>query len=268
MPSTLTTEKLLSHLLVLTPTAAGLVPETEVTIDNLVDAGARKVRSSGNSCVAMHRCQVAGKARTILHADPSLHVVLWLDGDMVVTTRTVEQLVELTLNVAGARPLPDDISEATDPTLARMWRLRNAPAMSGSYVKRNAPEAYAARMTTPHLLPLIVMETDGPAGHASRHMLQAVVAGMGALCQTREAFLEHCAEAHDITNRDGTGFPGITASGPAKDTQGDWAWGSEDYAYCSWEWQRGRGVYLAQHLPFGHVRQSVAWPTEQTVLEE
>ena len=58
--------KPLEKMLVLCPTGSGLKYATEGSLDDLCDAGARKLRSDGNSCVAMHRCTIAQKAVNLI----------------------------------------------------------------------------------------------------------------------------------------------------------------------------------------------------------
>lgn len=256
--------KQLEGLLVLTPTLRGLDYLTEVTIDALTEAGARKCRSNGNSDVGMHRCQVAARAAKLLEQHPDLHTILWLDGDMVATVDTVAALVQLTNMVAACRPLPEDGGVGED--VVDQWRRTMAPAVSGAYVKRNDPKHYALRQVYPPIPPLTVT-TELADGSLEVRQLPAIVSGMGCLCQTREAFLAHVAEAPIMGEGDENAFPAITGSGPGRATDGATAWGSEDWVYTSWEWQRERGVYLAQHLHFGHAGQVVFWPQPDTELE-
>lgn len=266
--------KPLEHLMILIPTAHGLSWETEQSLDSLCWAGATKLRSDGVSCVALHRCLLAGEAERRLRENERFTTVLWLDGDMVASLLWVRELLELVGQVAECRPLPSgDEPEAQaardwSDEQARDWRRRNAPALSGAYVKRNRPSVYAARQCNPPVPPLIL---DLEARTHSRPMhveLPAIVAGMGCLCQTREAFLEHCAESPRIKASDGTSFPGICGAGPGRDLAGAVAWGSEDWTYTSWEWQMGRGVYLVRHAIFGHVGTTIHRPTAATVLDE
>jgi hypothetical protein len=244
---------------------------TEVTLDSLVAAGATKLRMNGNSCVAMHRSQIAGKAETILAEHPELTTVLWLDGDMVATVETVAELGRLTNQIAESRPLPDELAEQYEldkpqgEQTARLWRRTMGPAISGAYVKRNAPKEFALAACVPHEPPLTIDRPRGD-GELERLELPAIVSGMGCLCQTREAFLSHVAEAPVMAPNTSRQFPAVCASGPGRAADGAVAWGSEDWTFCSWEWQRGRGVYLARHCPFGHIGESVFWPDSTTLF--
>jgi len=256
-------DKRLAGLLVLCPTRDGLEFQTEVSIDQLEDAGARKVRSSGNSDVAMHRCQAAGAAEAQLKADSTLNTIMWLDGDMVAPVEVVHSMMQLVHHLARQRPHPE--GDAVDPIELEVWREKNAPALSGAYVKRNHPEFFALAKANPPIPPLtigVIGRNGKPAGKVS---LPAIVSGMGCLFQTAQAFLEHCQEAPRITSYDGEStFPAITASGPGKNVNDEVTWGSEDWTYTSWEWQAGRGVYLSQENRFGHICKSVQWPTDAT----
>ena len=255
--------KPLEGLLVLCITHNGLSFETEATIDRLTEAGASKIRTNGNSDVALHRCQIAGAARDLLVSDTGrFHSVLWLDGDMMVDVVTVRELFRLTLFTATQRPIPPEL-RGKPLTDQAMYRLKNAPAISGAYVKRNDPAHYAMAPCIPPIEPLVIhMQEPGEAERV--YSMPGVVSGLGALCQTAMAFLEHCKEAPAIKQTEGTTFPAICASGPGKNAEGEIAWGSEDWTYGSWEWQQGRGVFLATELRFGHLAQRVQWPDEKT----
>lgn len=265
----------LSGLLILCPTGNGLAYQTENTLDVLTDAGARKLRSDGNSCVAMHRCTMAQRALDVLtKEEPDRYsAVLWLDGDMVATVSHVRELMDLVVLVANCRPKPEgkqlDADKARNWTAAELadWRLRMAPALTGSYVKRNNPSVMAVRHVTPKAPPLNVTVDRGDSKLRS-YELPAVVAGMGCLMQTRAAFLAHCSEAVTIENYGNDQFPAICASGPGKGGDGKPAWASEDWTYTSWEWHQGRGVYLVRHALFGHVGITVHYPNAETQIDE
>jgi hypothetical protein len=267
------TNKPLEKLLVLCPTGHGLKFATETSLDLLTAAGAEKLRSDGNSCVAMHRCRIAWRALQRIEAEPDRwDAVFWLDGDMQATVPWVRELFDLVTLVAACRPKPvDDQVDAeeakqwTEDDLAA-WRRRNAPALVGAYVKRNDPDVMACRYTTPKIPPLKVTvdRGDGPR----KYELPAVVSGMGCMMQTREAFVAHCHEAPLIKNWGTDEFGAVCSAGPGKSTDGTWAWSSEDWTYTSWEWQSGRGVYLVRHAIFGHVGESIHYPTADTKIED
>jgi hypothetical protein len=260
-------------LLVLCPTLGGLEYETEVSLDGLVRLGAGKLRSSGNSCVAMHRSQIAGAAeRRILQEPGAYSTVMWLDGDMVANPTWVRELVELVTLVAKCRPKPFGDHPETmaakawnDEDLER-WRRTNAPALVGAYVKRNAPQHLALRRVVPPAPPLSV-SVDRGDGDVRKYELEAIVSGMGCMVQTVEAFLEHIKESPLIEHAGEHTFPAICGSGPAKAEDGSVAWASEDWMYTSWEWQMGRGVYLVRHALFGHVGKVTHWPAADSLLD-
>ncbi len=256
----------LEGLLILTPTRAGLTFHTEVTLDMLCSHGAEKIRTDGNSDIALHRCEIASQARERIQESPGrYHSILWLDGDMLVTPSTVRQLSRLTLFTALQRPVAPEV-QGKPVSEQKVWRLKNGPAISGAYVRRNDPAVYAMASCNPPVTPLkIRMVIDG---ETLDYELPGVISGMGALCQTALAFLQHCEEAPDIDRADGKTFPAICASGPGKDVNDKVSWGSEDWTYGSWEWQMGRGVYAATTLRFGHVGQTVFWPDERTLFLE
>jgi hypothetical protein len=265
--------KPLEGLLILTPTAKGLAFQTEVSLDRLCSAGAEKIRSTGNSCVAMHRCSIAGKALDWMTKEPTrFDSIFWLDGDMEAPLSWVVELRMLVRLIAKARPAPrpgePEYEQAKDWTADELaaWRDRMAPALSGAYVKRNTPTKLAARHAVPETPAMrLTLDQKGPLSKSDLE-LPAVVAGMGCLMQTAGAFLAHCCESPQIELA-GRHFPGITASMPAKSTDGTMAWSSEDWTYTSWEWQQGRRVYLVRHAIFGHLCEEVRYPDGDSLLE-
>ncbi|HUX77919.1 MAG TPA: hypothetical protein VMY40_14905 [Anaerolineae bacterium] len=222
----------------------------------------------------MHRSELAGKAEQYLRQDPlGCDAVLWLDGDMVSSPNWVRELYELVALVAKARPAPfgdhPDAAAAQSWTAEQVqaWKRENAPALCGAYVKRNLPTHMALRRVFPSV-PDLEVEVQRETGRFEKYSLPAVVSGMGCMMQTREAFLVHCSEAPRIEQGAAPDFPAICASGPGQSADGSVCWASEDWMYTSWEWQRGRGVYLVRHALFGHVCPVVRYPTADTILED
>jgi len=238
----------LSDLLILCPSYGSLEPQTEMCLREYRDAGARTIRSVGVSDIALHRCVIAGMAETILltrnqSADVArLRWVLWFDADMCAEVSALVDLRSQAILAADA--------------LQRMQAREQWPAVSGRYVQRSRPNMLTAQAVENE--PPIVLSSE------PRRELPAVYAGMGAMLQTAEAFLTHCAEAEHI-DWGGRSVPMITAAGPARRASGEPTWNSEDFAWCSWEWHYGRGVYLST-VPFGHVMRSVVRPSEGAAL--
>lgn len=242
----------LHGLMVLLPSYGACEPQTELALDPIRQAGAMVVRSVGCSDVALHRCLIAAMAQRIIGeaADDStvpsrVNWVLWLDADMVVDPRTLaEQIVRL---------------ELLGRSLGRSrvdW-----PALSGTYVQRTRNNIIAARRMPPDEPARSIEAPESERAFPSgARALIPVHAGMGALMQSREAFSRHCREAERARFPNGDTCPVITSSMMLPCQSGNRAWGSEDFVYCAWEWQQGRGVYLDRDLTYGHVCRLVVAP--------
>lgn len=230
----------LDDLLILCPTGHHLEHRTEETIDLLTACGARKLRSNGVSDVTLHRCRVATRAGRMLLDDPTLQHVLWIDGDMVIPFGVVQRLIALSDTMPAA-------------------------SFSAGYCKRGSQKEFAAvRVKGEPTLTLPNVCTPG------ERCLPALV-GMGCLMTSRDSFLAHLDEAQVLGDpaADVPKFSSIraaTASGPGRSSYDPWlAWGSEDWTWCSWEWQHGRPVYLCPYLLVGHISEMVLWPDSGTV---
>ena len=217
----------------------------------------------------MHRCQIAQRAldEKLLRYPDRYSAVFWLDADMEASISQVRELMDLVSLIAECRPQPEDAKPLTDMDELKCWQRSMAPALSGAYVKRNDPLVMAARHVTPKVPPLKVSLDRGDS-NLRKYELPAIVAGMGCLMQTQEAFVAHCREAVTIENYGQDQFPAICASGPGTGGDGNPAWASEDWTYTSWEWARGRGVYLVRHALFGHERTTVEYPTPETRIDD
>lgn len=196
------TEKDLRNVIIASPAYHYVEPETQRGLDDCAGHGARIIRSTGQSDITQHRCQIAVGIEEALGAHPELEVVLWLDSDQTFIAHDILILRAWLLAANGT---------------AAGAGMRSPVSVTGAYVAKGGRNELALQRlgeSEPDLSVALTPELE--------LQLPPVLSGMGFLMQTRSAFLRHCQESRRVTvKKKSPGavqimrMPVITASGAA-----------------------------------------------------
>ena len=224
-------------VLVLCPSYGPMPLQTLKTLLELQSEGATILLTNALADVSLSRCILAGEAEKYLQANDDIDFVFWLDSDVWGNAQSVRALAQQILDF-----------EKSSGAVA---------TMSGLYLSRHTK---LNRVAAHKLGQVDVVQIDGQPEGA---VLVPALCGMGALMQTVDTFLKHCAESPRIfwPDRKNT-IPHVCQSSPINAMSlskyfpviGDFDvlfWHGEDFDYCAREIDEGRPVFVAP-IMFGH----------------
>lgn len=247
----------LSNLLIMLAPYGTERPSTSQFVSKMQSAGANVLRTQAKAEVSLTRCVLAGAAYDVLRRAKELEYVLWLDQDISAEPGNVEAMIRICEHLTNG--------------------LDHFPTVTGLYVNRYSKPQRMALYAIKDLDPVILKSSDHPLPDDADIECIPVLAGMGCLLQHRTVFMKHCDESPHFAfpNRE-TIVPEVCASHrihsselakflPVNPDEDMYYWQSEDFDYCSREWEHGR-VVLALPFAFGHECDRILVPDESTTF--
>ena len=227
-----------SGVLVLCPSYGPMNLPTVRTLLELQSEGATILLTNALADVSLSRCILAGAAEKYITEHDEIEFVFWLDSDVWGNADSVRALAQQILD----------------------FELQGGvtASMSGLYLSRHTTKMNRVAAHKLGQVDAIPIE-GGPEGA----LLVPALCGMGALMQTVDVFVKHCAESTRIywPDREHT-VPIVCCSGPVDAMKlseyfavaGNFEvnyWHGEDFDYCAREVDAGRPVFVAP-IMFGH----------------
>lgn len=249
----------LSNLLVMLAPYGSERASTSQFVNRMQSEGAHVIRTEAKAEVSLTRCVLAGAAYNVLQQAKELEWVFWLDQDISGEPGNVVAMIE----VAKA------IGILNEPV--------TMPSVTGLYVNRYSRPPRMALYAITNCTPVVMPEGQHPIAGAGNIDCVPVLCGMGCLLQHREVFMQHCDESRHFAfpNRD-TIVPEVCTSHPIHSSElakyipvspdeDLYYWQSEDFDYCTREWEQGRLV-LSLPFMFGHECNRILMPDDTTVF--
>ena len=244
----------LKNVLVLCAPYDGMSPVPLLGLARLQAAGSTVLMHGASADVSLTRCLQAGEACNVLHKNPQLEWVFWLDADMASDPGGVATMIRYAEQLR-------DLNGADKPV----------PSLSGCYMNRHRepPQVAAMALKRAEVITIALRNEDGSPGVAAP--LVPALTGLGCFLQSSQVFILHCNESTNfhydspdhivpqvcasrlIHCSEYAQFIDIAADGDR------WFWLGEDFDYCVRELEVGRLIYVAPTV-FGHVDSIILVP--------